>query len=288
MNATDERSKPLAPAAVITGATQGIGRALADEFAKGGHTLLLVSRTEAMLAKAASEIASKHNVAVHTVACDLSTAEGCDRVSEALRARGLYCESLVNNAAMMTAGFFQDQDTDALLRLTDLNVRAVVDLTHRFLPDMLARGKGGVLNVSSVEGFMPVPYQATYAATKAFMISFSRALAWEVFGSGVRVCTVAPGPIATGMHAKAGAEYSRYVLYLPQMTPEAMAEAAYRRFMRGNWVIVEGWLNRIFATGVRFVPGVMLIPAVGWFFRVRDAEGNLQQPKKKPEQTPEG
>ncbi|HUU24787.1 MAG TPA: SDR family NAD(P)-dependent oxidoreductase, partial [Methyloceanibacter sp.] len=77
MNATDERSKPLAPAAVITGATQGIGRALADEFAKGGHTLLLVSRTEAMLAKAASEIASKHNVAVHTVACDLSTAEGC-------------------------------------------------------------------------------------------------------------------------------------------------------------------------------------------------------------------
>ena len=290
MNATDERSKPLAPAAVITGATQGIGRALADEFAKGGHTLLLVSRTEAMLAKAASEIASKHNVAVHTVACDLSTAEGCDRVAEALRARGLYCESLVNNAAMMTAGFFQDQDSDALLRLTDLNVRAVVDLTHRFLPDMLARGKGGVLNVSSVEGFMPVPYQATYAATKAFMISFSRALAWEVFGSGVRVCTVAPGPIATGMHAKAGAEYSRYVLYLPQMTPEAMAEAAYRRFMRGNWVIVEGWLNRIFATGVRFVPGVMLIPAVGWFFRVRDAEGNLQQPKplKKPEQTPEG
>jgi short-subunit dehydrogenase len=288
MNATDERPKPLAPAAVITGATQGIGRALANEFAKGGHTLLLVARTQATLVKTASEVAARYNVAVHTVACDLSTSEGCDRVAEALSARGLYCESLVNNAALMTAGFFQDLEEEALLRLVDLNVRAVVDLTRRFLPDMLARGRGGVLNVSSVEGFMPVPYQATYAATKAFMISFSRALAWEVFGSGVRVCTVAPGPIETEMHAKAGAENSRYVLYLPQMSPEAMAEAAYRRFMRGNWVIVEGWINRLVAFGVRFVPGIMLIPAVGWFFRVRDAEGNLQQPKplKKPEQTP--
>ena len=98
----------------------------------------------------------------------------------------------------------------------------------------------------------------------------------------MRVCVVAPGPIETDMHDKAGAEYSRYMVYLPTMTPEAMAEAAYRRFMRGNWVIVEGWINRIIATGVRFVPGIMLIPAVGWFFRVRDAEGNLQWPKPLP------
>jgi uncharacterized protein len=280
MNARD--NTPFAPAAIITGATQGIGRALADEFANGGHTLLLVARTETTLAKAASEIAARYNVPVHYVACDLSTREGCDQVAEALRRRGLYCESLVNNAAIMMAGFFQEQDEEKLLKLIDLNVRAVVDLTRRFLPDMLARGKGGVLNVASVEGFMPVPYQATYAATKAFIISFSRALAYEIMGSGVRVCTVAPGPIETKMHAKAGAEYSRYVLYLPQMTPEAMAKAAYRRFMRGNWVIVEGWLNRIVAGGVRFIPGIMLIPAVGWFFRVRDAEGNLQWPKPLP------
>jgi len=279
MSVGDEGSRPLAPAAVITGATQGIGRALADQFAKGGHTLLLVARTEAMLAKTAAELASAHNVAVHHVACDLSTQEGCDRVTHALDQHGLYAESLVNNAAIMTAGFFQDQDPEDLLRSVDLNVRAVVDLTRRFLPDMLARGRGGVLNVASVEGFMPVPYQATYAATKAFMISFSRALAYEVMGTGVRVCVVTPGPIETQMHAKAGAENSRYVLYLPLMSPEAMAEAAYRRFMRGNWVIIEGWMNRLIAFGVRFLPGIMLIPAVGWFFRVRDAEGNLQMPK---------
>lgn len=279
MNAREETSKPLAPAAVITGATQGIGRALADEFAKHGHTVLLVARHEESLAKAAREVTAAHNVSAHYAACDLSTPEGCDQLADTLRAKGLYCESLVNNAAIMTAGFFQEQDPDMLTKIVDLNVRAVVDLTRRFLPDMLARGQGGVLNVASLEGFMPVPYQASYAATKAFVISWSRALAWEVYGTGIRVCVVTPGPIETAMHEKAGAEYSRYMVYLPRMTPEQMAEAAYRRFMRGNWVIIEGWVNRIIANGVRFIPGVMLIPAVGWFFRVRDAEGNLQWPK---------
>jgi short-subunit dehydrogenase len=285
MNASDDRPEPLAPAAVITGATQGIGRALVNEFAKGGHTLLLVARTEETLAQIASETAATHGVAVHYAPCDLSTEEGCARVAEALRSKKLYCESLVNNAAIMTAGFFQEQERDALLKIVDLNVRAVVDLTRRFLPDMIDRGQGGVLNVASLEGFMPVPYQATYAATKGFMIAWSRSLAWEVYGSGVRICVVAPGPIDTTMHEKAGAEYSRYMVYYPRMTPEQMAKVAYRRFMRGNWVIIEGLLNRIVAAGVRFIPGIMLIPAVGWFFRVRDAQGNLQWPKgwKHPE-----
>lgn len=280
--ASDERPEQLAPAAVITGATRGIGRALADEFAKGGHTLLLVARDEAGLAKTASEIAAEHGVRVQHVACDLSIAEGCNAVEDALREHGLYAESLINNAAVLTAGFFQDQEREDLLRIIDLNVRAVVDLTRRFLPDMLARDSGGVLNVASVEGFMPVPYQSTYAATKACMISLSRALAYEVMGTNVRVCVVTPGPIETDIHANAGAEHSYYVHYYPVMTPEKMAQAAYKRFMRGNWVITEGWVNRITAFGVRFLPGIMHIPAAGWFFRVRDADGNPQMPKPLP------
>ena len=279
MDPVTESRQPSKPAAVITGATQGIGRLLADEFAKHGHTLLLVARNEAHLAEAAKTVAATYSVPVHYAACDLTTGEGCDKVVTALVENGLYCESLVNNAAVLTAGHFQDQEREALLSIVDLNLRATIDLTRRFLPDMIARGAGGVLNVSSVEGFMPVPYHATYAATKAAMISWSRALAYEVMGTGVRICTVAPGPVVTDIHAKAGSENSRYVRYYPQMAPDVLAEAAYRRFMRGNWVILEGWLNKIVAIGVRFVPGFFLIPSSGWFFHVRDADGNLVEAK---------
>jgi uncharacterized protein len=282
MNDTNQKTGSLLPAVVITGATQGIGRALADEFAQDGHALLLVARDEARLVDVARDLAKRHKIEVRFAACDLATVEGCDRVEEALRQSGFYADILVNNAAVMTAGFFQDEDLSKIRQIVDLNVRAVADLTLRFLPGMLARGKGGVLNVASVEGFMPVPYQAIYAATKAAMISLSRALAYETMGSGVRICVAAPGPITTDMHAKAGAEHSRYVQYLPMMSAEEMAHAAYNGFKRGNWVIIAGWFNRLIALGVRFIPGFFLIPSVGWFFRVRDAEGNLQEPQPLP------
>lgn len=286
MNDTDQGAATLTPAVVITGATQGIGRALAEEFARAGHSLLLVARDEKKLAETARELSGRHGVEVRYTARDLGTVQGCDGVEEALRQFGLHADILVNNAAVMIAGFFQDQDLAKLRHLADVNIRAVVDLTRRFLPGMLARGRGGVLNVASVEGFMPVPYQATYAATKAFMLSFSRALAYETMGSGVRISVVAPGPIATDMHAKAGAENSRYVQLLPVMTAEEMARAAFVKFNRGKWVILSGWFNWLVALGVRFVPGILLIPAVGWFFRVRDAEGNLQWPRPLPHGKP--
>jgi uncharacterized protein len=285
MNGIDKEAEPAAPAAVITGATQGIGRALAEEFARGGHALLLVARDEAKLAETARALSQAHDVEVRFLACDLSAPEGCADIEEALRRFGLYADFLVNNAAIMTAGFFQDQDLDKLGRLIDLNVRAVVDLTRRFLPGMLARRSGGVLNVASVEGFMPVPYQATYAAAKAFVLSFSRALAYETMYTGVRVSVLAPGTTATGLHAKAGAENSRYVMLLPAMTSEELARIAYRKFMRGKKVIVTGWFNRFSVIATRFVPDLLLVPAMGWFFRVRDAEGNLQWPR--PLSTPQ-
>lgn len=278
----EEKRQALKPVAVITGAARGIGRALAEEFAKNGHSVLLTARNEANLVQFANQLSAAHDVGVYHVACDLATPDGCDRIEEALHANGLYCESLVNNAAMMTAGHFQDQDRETLLKTVDLNLRSVLDLTRRFLPDMIARGAGGVLNVSSVEGFMPVPYQATYAATKAAMISWSRALAYEVMGTGVRVCMVAPGVIETDIHATGGAQNSRYAMHLPKMTPERLSEAAYRRFNKGNWIIIEGWLNRIFVTLARFAPGYFLIPTSGWFFSVRDDNGKPVDPKPLP------
>jgi short-subunit dehydrogenase len=279
MNDINKRAEPFAPAVVITGATQGIGKALAAEFARAGRTLVLVARDEARLAATAHALSQAHDVEVKYVACDLATEEGCSDVEGALRRFGLYADTLVNNAAIMTAGFFQDENPETLRQIVDLDVRAVVDLTRRFLPGMIARGQGGVLNVASVEGFMPVPYQATYAAAKAFVLSFTRAIAYETMGTRVRVSAFAPGAVSTTMHAKAGAEYSRYVQLFPVMDTERAARVGYRKFMRGKKIIVPGWFNRICIFLRRFAPDFALVPLVGWFFRVRDAEGNLQMPR---------
>jgi short-subunit dehydrogenase len=278
MNDIDKRTGPSTPAVVITGATQGVGRALAEEFARDGHALLLVARDEAELTKAARELADAHSVEVKFIAQDLSTVEGCAEVERALGRFGFYADILVNNAAIMTAGFFQDQDPATLRQIVDLDARAVVDLTRRFLPGMLARKQGGVLNVASVEGFMPVPYQAIYAASKAFVLSFTRALAYETMWTNVRVTALAPGAIATTMHAKAGAEYSRYVQLFPVMAAEDVARIGYRKFKRGRKVIVTGLFNRLSVFVRRFAPDFALVPFMGWLFRVRDADGNLQMP----------
>ncbi len=279
MHPAEEKRSTLKPAVVITGATRGIGRALADEFAKNGHAVMLTGRDEARLADAVKAIRAAHNVPVYSVRCDLAAHDAGTTIERALQDENLYCESLVNNAAMMTAGHFWEQDPDTLVKTVDVNLRATIDLTRRFLPDMIARGAGGVLNVSSVEGFMPVPYQATYAATKAALISWSRAIAYEVMGTGVRVCMVAPGVIETDIHETGGAQNSRYATHVPRMTPERISEAAYRRFKIGNWVIVEGWLNRTVVALARFVPGYFLIPTSGWFFSVRDESGAWVEPK---------
>jgi short-subunit dehydrogenase len=267
------------PAAVITGATEGIGRALAEEFARDGYALVLVARDGAKLAKAAEELARTYGVEVKVTAQDLSTPEGCAGVEQAVRRFGFHAEYLVNNAGIMSSGFFQDEDPATVRRIVDLNVRAIVDLTMRFLPGMLARGRGGVLNVSSIMGYMPVAYQATYAASKAFVISFSKALAYETRGTGVHVSVVAPGVVSTGLHEKAGAQNSRYLVWFPPAAPEAVAKKSYRRFKRGWSVTMPGLINQLGALAAHLAPDFALIPLMGWFFRLRDDEGNVLWPR---------
>jgi len=279
MNDKSKGIEPARPATVITGATQGVGKALAHEFAGGGHVLLLVARSEWELAETAKAISESYDVEVKVATADLSTPEGCASIEQALEHHGLYADMFVNNAGMMSAGFFQDQDPAKLRTIVDLNARAVVDLTRRFLPGMLARGRGGILNVASMEGFMPVPYQATYAASKALVLSLTQSLAYETMGTGVRVSVLAPGAVLTEMHAKAGAENSRYVQLFPVMSAEDVARIAYRKFMRGRTTIVPGLFNRIGLFFRRFTPNFLLVPGMGWLFRVRDAEGNLQMPR---------
>jgi short-subunit dehydrogenase len=279
MNDVSQRVEQAAAAVVITGATQGLGKALAHEFAREGHTLVLVARDAAALAATAKSLSKTYDIEATFIAADLATEDGCAAVEEGLRRQNLYADVLVNNAGIMAAGFFQDQEAATLRSTVDLNARAVLDLTRRFLPGMIARKQGGILNVASVEGFMPVPYQAAYAASKAFVLSFTRALAYETMGAGVRVAALAPGAVETAMHAKASAEYSRYVQLFPVMTAEEVARIGYRKFMRGRKTIVTGWFNRLGVFARRITPDFLLVPAMGWFFRVRDAEGNLQLPR---------
>jgi short-subunit dehydrogenase len=264
---------------VITGGTGGIGRALAEQFARDGHNLVLVARDKAKLDRTAAELSSAYAVEVKVTAQDLTTTEGCAGVEQAVRGFGFYADVLVNNAGVMASGFFQDADLAAMRRMIDLDVRAVVDLTSRFLPGMLARGGGGVLNIASMMGYMPVPYEAAYAASKAFVLSFSKALAYETMGTGVTISVVAPGVVSTALHAKAGGLNSRYLLWFPAWTPEQVAKLAYRRFKRGWSVTLPGIGNKLGALARRFAPDFALVPLMGWFFRVRDDQGNVLWPR---------
>jgi short-subunit dehydrogenase len=217
-------------------------------------------------------------VTVRVTAQDLASAEGCAGVEQALRRFGVYADVLVNNAGIMSSGFFQDEDRARVDSLIDLDVKAVVDLTLRFLPGMMARRCGGVINVASLMGYMPVPYQATYAAAKSFVVSFTKALAYEAMGTGVRVSLVVPGVVATDLHAKAGSQNSRYLNWFRALTPEQVAGQAYRRFKRGWTVTMPGFMNKVGAVTIRFVPDFMLIPLMGWFFRPRNDEGQVLWP----------
>jgi short-subunit dehydrogenase len=274
------------PSVVITGATEGIGRALADQFASAGHSLLLVARDEASLARTQAELSRAHGVRVEVTAQDLSTEAGCAGVEQALRRFGLHADILVNNAGIMSSGFFQDEELPTMLRLIDLDARAVVDLTLRFLPGMLARRRGGVLNVSSMTGYMPVPYQAAYAAAKAFVLSFSKSLSYETMRTGVTVSVVTPGAVETRLHAKAGTQNSYYLQFFSTKTAEEVARAAYRGFRRGRSVIVPGILNPVGVLALRLVPDFLLVPLMGLLFRVRDEAGNAQQPGPLPDIRP--
>lgn len=257
------------PVAVITGGTEGIGRALAAEFARAGHNLLLVARGQEGLLKAAGELEADYSVKVYILPADLATPEGCEAVAAALEENGLYADILVNNAGIGLGGPFKDQRGEDILRLLDLNVRGLTGLMARFLPGMLRRGSGGILNVASLGGLLPGPHQAAYYASKAYVISLTEAVAHEIAGSGVRMCVVAPGPVATRFHAKMGAQHAFYLQFPFIRRPESVARTGFSGFMWRRTVIVPGLLPFFFSIAVRFVPHFLLVPFTGWLLKRR-------------------
>ncbi len=240
------------PVCLITGASAGIGAALAREFAQHGHALVLTARRQAQLDALADEIAAQGRPRPSVIAADLATANGPAALAEAMRAAGLEPAIVVNNAGFGLMGAAADLDRDRQLAMIDLNVRALTDLSLRFI-DSVKRHRGGILNVASVAGFMPGPGMAVYHASKAFVVSFTQALAQELKEDGVKVCALCPGPVDTEFDAIAGMPPGYFPRFLDR-SAERVARDGYRGFMAGKRIVTPGTVNRILTFLPRLMP----------------------------------
>lgn len=261
----------LKPATVITGASQGIGLALAQRFAEKGDVVVLVARHPGPLGEAAAAIkAGGADRVVIPLAVDVTDARAFDQIQATLAAHELYLDVLINNAGVGLGGDFRQHAASDLDRLVALNIAALTRMMRLALPDMTARGRGGILNVASLGGYVPGPYQAAYYASKAYVISLTEAVAAECAGSGVRIAVLAPGPVETTFHAAMGAERALYRLLLPSLTADAVAASARRDFMLGRRVIVPGLLNLLGAVVLRAMPHPISVPIMGWLLKPGD------------------
>lgn len=248
------------PLAVVTGASAGIGRELARILAREGHDLVLVARREQELQELADSLAAAHRVDSTIAAVDLSAPDAGDRVAAAVGGRDV--DVLVNNAGFGGVGGFASRDRETDLRMVAVNVVALTDLTKRFLPAMVARGRGRVLNVASTAAFQPGPFMAVYYATKAYVLSLSQAIAEEVSGSGVTVTCLCPGVTESEFHAVAGTDAQPLTSSALTMSAASVAEAGYRAMMRGRMVEVPGLHNKIGAQSIRVAPRRLVLKIV--------------------------
>lgn len=259
------------PATAITGASRGIGLALAQRFAAAGHDVLMIARSDEALAVAAKTVGASQAGRVFTLALDINQADAAVAIDRSLEARGCYLDVLVNNAAIGLGGAFDTHPPEDIDRLIATNIGALTRLTRHALPAMKARARGGILNIASLGGYVPGPNQAAYYASKAYVISLSEAIAEECAGSGVRVSVVAPGPVETGFHASMGANRALYRRLLPALLPEQVARAAYAGFVLGRPVIRPGLITPLAAGLVRVLPHAVTVPIVSRLLARRDS-----------------
>ncbi|WP_159731719.1 SDR family oxidoreductase [Methylosinus sp. Ce-a6] len=252
----------FAPTTIVTGASDGIGLELARLFARKGRHVTLVARRRERLEELAEEIAAAGAVERPLVAgLDLCEAEALENLADALAAAGRSPEILVNNAGFGLVGRVAELDPAEQLAIVDLNIRALTALTLRFLPAVI-EARGGILNVASVASFMPGPGFAVYYASKAYVRSFSEALAEELKPHGVRVTALCPGPVRTGFQARAGFDYKGEMKAVkPALLPaEEVARQGYEALFSGRRVVVPGLVNKFFVAAGRAAPRAILLP----------------------------
>jgi hypothetical protein len=247
------------PVALVTGASSGIGEAMARRLARDRRALVLVARRTDRLEALAAELARAHGVEAMAIPCDLASPDGPVSLGPELERRGLAVEWLVNNAGFGTFGRFHELPVERELEEIRLNVTAPVALTGLLVPGMVARGRGVVVNVASVAGFAPMGLNATYAATKAFLIAFSEALAVDLEGTGVHVLCVCPGFTRTEFQEKAHIDATQVPRFV-WMTPEAVADQAVAAVGKQT-VLVNGRLNRVLARTLRLAPRSLVAKA---------------------------
>lgn len=253
---------------LVTGASAGLGAEFARQLAARGDSLILTARRADRLDALAAELTRRHGVAVETIAADLADREGPARLMDAVAARQLDIGTLVNNAGLGQRGAFVDLAEAAQLGTIDVDVRALVALSHRVLPAMIARGSGGILNVASTAAFQPGPWMAVYYASKAFVLSFSEALHEEVKGRGVRVAALCPGPVHTEFAGLAG--MGDMAIFERMATPaDRVVRDGLAALDAGRAVKVSGAMNAVAAGSVRLVPRGLARRLAGAFQKTR-------------------
>jgi len=244
-------------ATLITGASSGIGLEFAQVFAKNRHDLVLVARSESKLRDLAKQLQAS-GVQAHVIAADLSAPGAVQALTDRVRSLGVDVDILVNNAGHGLFGPLIETQLDAELSMIQVNIVALTELTKRLLPGMVARKSGRILNLASTAAFLPGPLMAVYYATKAYVLSFTEAIAAELEGTGVTVTALCPGPTASGFQAAANLEESKLVAGKRLPTAASVAQAGYDAMMAGKTVFVPGVSNKLTLLAPRILPRRMV------------------------------
>lgn len=248
--------------ALITGASSGIGLELARIFAKNKTNLVLIARSGDKLKALSDELTKSSGVKVKVIATDLSILKNCDLLVDELKNENITIDYLVNNAGFGTSGFFTDTDLQKEVEMINLNITALTYLTKIYAKEMKLRGCGKIMNVSSTAAFQPGPLMAVYYATKAYVQSFSEALANELKGTGITVTTLCPGPTASGFQSAANINNVRLVKGRKLPSSAEVALFGYNAMMKRQTVAVHGFINKIVAQSYRFLPRKLITSAV--------------------------
>lgn len=249
--------------ALVTGPTSGIGKEFAKQLAQLGHNLVLVSRSEDTLDEMCQKLAESYGIEAQYIVADLSKVGAPERVFAEVQSLSMDIDLLINNAGTQVYAPFAEVSWKETQTLIDLNVKAVVHLTHLFLPGMIRRGHGHILNMGSTASFVPGPNNAVYCAGKAFILSFSQAIAEELRETDVGVTCLCPGIVDTPFVDKAGLN-DTVMMKLTAMDPESVAAAGIRAVQLGKWVHVPGCINKLYVFLQRFVPRRLLSRLSKW------------------------